>query len=317
MFAGMEDNGAGSPGSASGPREIVSQGRIQFNEDGEPVSFEETRWRRDEAAGGGGTKLSPLTPFKDGGPEEPAAAVGAAGDDGAVANGASSPPALATTEGFAHDLVGSLDTFEKHRPRDWLGFMVTVQEQEQHATEEAYRQRNAPVLEAARVAWMDWLDRRADSLDDLRTPRPDAAAAPDDSPVLLERHGWRHSEEVRQLVRGGVPHELRARIWPLLCGSREAARREAAEQEPLGWGGVQARIAEVGGAYDALHELGEDTAQQIAKDVPRTLSRNDAFKRVRAPRAAAAAAAACCCLLLLAAACCFCCRCNNGVGAVR
>lgn len=274
MFAGIEDNGAGGregsdKGQPHAPPEIISHGRIQFDEDGELVGFEEMLWRRD-ASGGGETRLSPLTPTKadDAGElDEPGAAAAAVASVGA--------------EGLAHNLVGSLDTFEKHRPRDWLGFMVTVAEEERHVAEEAYRQQNAPVLEAARVAWMKWLDTRAESLyDDLRTPRLGAPRA-HDSPVLLEPHSWRHSEEVRELVRGGVPHELRARIWPLLCGSSEAARREATARDPFGWAAVKVRLAEVKGSYTQLHELRDGTVHQIAKDVPRTFSRNDIFKQVR------------------------------------
>ncbi len=268
MFDGLEDNGAGSSEHGEAPavaREIVSQGRIEFDEDGELVGFEETRWRRD-AGGGGSTRLLPLTPCKAVGVDEP-------GDEAGDSSGAT--PA---------DLVGSLDTFEKHRPRDWLGFMVPAADEQRYTAEEQYRQRSASVLEASRVAWMHWLDRRAESLDDLRTPRVGASTARD-SPVLLERHGWRHSGEVRELVWGGVPHELRARIWPLLCGSSESARREVEASSPLSWPAVQARVAEVGTSYEQLHELGGGTVEQIKKDVPRTFSRNDAFKQVRCTQA--------------------------------
>jgi hypothetical protein len=283
MFDGLEDNEAGSADRGEAPvkvvvaaaREIVSQGRIEFDEDGELVGFRETLWRRD-AAGGGETKLLPLTPCKADGADEPA-------DEAEDTSGVA--PA---------DLIGSLDTFEKYRPRDWLGFMVPVADEQRYTAEERYRQRSAPVLEAARLAWMGWLDRRAESLDDLRTPRVDASAA-NDSPVLLERHGWRHSEEVRALVRGGVPHELRARIWPLLCGSSESARREGVVSDQLSWTAVQARVAEVGSSYEQLHELGEGTVEQIEKDVPRTFSRNDSFKEVRSIQA--------CPLVLCAARC--------------
>ena len=80
-------------------REIVSAGHIQFDEDGEPVGFEEQKFRRD------GASVAPLTPGEgppaDGaseesqGEQEPAPAAGEEGDE-AKDEGESSPKAETT-----------------------------------------------------------------------------------------------------------------------------------------------------------------------------------------------------------------------------
>eukprot|EP01045_Picozoa_sp_COSAG04_P036062 COSAG04_NODE_8615_length_947_cov_1.155112_1_plen_108_part_10 len=62
-------NGAAQTSKEMAEREIVSSGRIQFDEDGEPVGFEEQKFRRD------GASIAPLTPGEgppaDGASEEP------------------------------------------------------------------------------------------------------------------------------------------------------------------------------------------------------------------------------------------------------
>ena len=99
-------------------REIVSAGRIQFDEDGEPVGFEEQKFRRD------GASIAPLTPG-EGPPADGASEERPGEQEPAPAAGEGGGP----TARQLSDLLSDLDTFEKHRPRDWLGFLVTGAEE--------------------------------------------------------------------------------------------------------------------------------------------------------------------------------------------
>eukprot|EP01047_Picozoa_sp_COSAG01_P043080 COSAG01_NODE_3804_length_5680_cov_18.223257_6_plen_379_part_00 len=145
------DTGGGSGTPRPPQREIVSAGRIEFDADGVPIGFQERRWRRD------GSTISPLTPLQQPPPPPPPSSSSPAAGTSAASE-AHGEDRIIREEDTVASLVGSLDTFEKHRPRDWMGFIVqpSAEAARAHAAEEAYRARTAGLREAVGRRWAGW-----------------------------------------------------------------------------------------------------------------------------------------------------------------
>lgn len=253
-------------------REVVSHGRIEFDEDGEPVAFEETRWRRD------GATILPLSPAPGGSADGSGVAYSAVGNHAA-------PIQREICSGGVEGLVGGLDTFEKHRQRDWLGFVVRPEEERQWTAEEAYRRRTAAVRQAIQSEWSGWLqtpqgaERVALAASCASAGHAATGAGGGGGYSSGPRASAEEAALLSRLVWAGVPHEMRPRVWPLLCGAEVRTEEEAATASSRGWDAIIQAIAqsEAAGPRGRLALAPVETLEQIEKDVRRTFARNDHF----------------------------------------
>lgn len=153
-----------------------------------------------------------------------------------------------------------LDTFEKHQLRDRLGFAVPSSAEQAFRAAEAYAAASQSKADVASREWWGW---------HRRWVKGEQRALSSDSSGQVSSAD-RHS--VARLVRLGVPHELRASVWPLLCGADRKAKaaRAAAGGGRRGRGWCPLSEAEAG--------LDRDILGQIEKDVRRTVRRLGALR---------------------------------------